>query len=129
MIGICEGCEQEGTVTEYVYIDGKGKSETQGIFCPDCMCCSYCGEVLEPHRLAFMDTVQIKGMGIRMSVPARWCAACVRDCPDDPILESEPTNSMYPDDRSKGSANRLSAFERTKRKMLNEIAEEWDVQP
>ena len=86
MEGICEGCEQESFVTEYIYIDNKQQAEKQGVFCIDCMCCQKCGEVLSPNRLAYMDTVQIKGDGIRMSIPARWCADCIRG---EPTLESE----------------------------------------
>lgn len=100
MTGICEGCEQEGFVTEYIYIDTKQKAEKQGVFCIECMCCVRCGEVLEPERLAFMDTVQIKGNGIRMSIPARWCGDCIKN---DPVTSRHTTK--------------------------NEPAEEWDVQP
>ena len=100
MTGVCEGCEQEAFVTEYIYIDTKQKAEKQGVFCIECMCCVRCGEVLEPERLAFMDTVQIKGNGIRMSIPALWCGDCIKN---DPVTSRHTTK--------------------------NEPAEEWDVQP
>ena len=106
MEGMCVGCEQTKYVIDYVYIPDPEVVERRGQYCSECMCCSFCGEVLPPDRLAYMESVYIPrkknkgGNKMRMSIPARWCAVCIRNCPDDPILESEKVQ-----------------------------AEEWDVQP
>ena len=99
MEGGCEGCEKEGFVTEYIYIYPDNKPEKQGMFCPTCMCCEVCGEVLDPERLAYMDSIYVPRKNgrpsnkIRMSIPARRCTPC--SLPEE----------------------------------LNQEEEEWDVQP
>ena len=85
MEGVCEGCERQIFVTEYIYIYPDGRVEKQGMFCPTCMCCSVCGEVLTPDRLAYTDSIYIPRKNgrpsskLRMTIPARLCSDCAQD--------------------------------------------------
>jgi uncharacterized protein YmfQ (DUF2313 family) len=98
MEGVCEGCERQIFVTEYIYIYPDGRVEKQGMFCPTCMCCSVCGEVLTPDRLAYTDSIYIPRKNgrpsskLRMTIPARLCS----DCAQDLINEEEEEWDVQP---------------------------------
>ena len=54
MEGECVGCEQTKFVVDYLFIPNPEATENRGQYCVDCMCCTNCGEVLAPNRLAYI---------------------------------------------------------------------------
>ena len=83
MKDICKGCHEKVMVIEYI-----NNGVNHGVYCVDCMTCCRCGTILSVNRLAYMDvhTDMKTGKMGKISVPARWCEACIKKDPKEPEI-------------------------------------------
>ena len=68
----CVGCKEETYTLEYVS-DGK----SIGRYCPECMCCPKCGEVVDEFSLGHYEATP--GLSTQeLFVPTKYCRVCIR---------------------------------------------------